>query len=76
MIDVVSRDENFPWKKAYIGENAINKFLNDMIKESRHFSKVIETEFNKPFVMNEKIYENFKNFNKCWIGKKYTKKIK
>ena len=29
--------------KSYFGEDAIDKFLNDMIKESKYCSKVIET---------------------------------
>ena len=50
------------------------KRLNDKIKESKFCSKVIETEFNKPIVMNEKDYVDFKNSTKCWICKKIYKK--
>ena len=34
-----------------------------MIKESEYCSKVIEKEFNKPFVM----IEHFKNSAMCWV---------
>ena len=39
-----------------------------MIKESKYFFKVIETELNKPLVKTKKDYEAF-NFN-FWICKK------
>ena len=34
--------------KTNFGEDAIAKFLNDMIKESEYCSRVTEIEFNKP----------------------------
>ena len=37
--------------KTYFGEDAIYKFSNDMVTESKYYSKVIETEFNKPLNM-------------------------
>ena len=46
------------------------KFLNDKIKESEYCSKVSETEFNKPLVLNEKDHEDFNNSTKCWTCKK------
>ena len=44
--------------KIYFGENAIDKFLIDVIKESEYCSKVIETEVNKPPFMTEKDHED------------------
>ena len=44
--------------KIYFGENAIHKFLIDVIKESEYCSKVIETEVNKPPFMTEKDHED------------------
>ena len=53
--------------KIYFGEDAIDNFLYDMIKGSEYCSKVIGTEFNEPFVMNEKVHEDFNNSTKFWI---------
>ena len=36
-----------------------------MIEESEYFSNVIETEFDKPLVMNKKDHANLKNCIKC-----------
>ena len=55
--------------KAYFGE-AVDNFLNDVIKESEYCSKVIETEFNKPLIIIKEDHEDFKNSTKCWICKK------
>ena len=41
--------------KSYFGEDAIDKFLNDTIKECAFCSKLIETEFNKLFLWLKKI---------------------
>ena len=58
--------------KTCFGKDAINKFLNDMIRESEYCSKIMETEFNKPFVVTERDNEDFENStkSKCWIFKK------
>ena len=50
-----------------IGKYAIGKVLNDMIRESKYFPKIIETEFNKPLVMSGKDHEDFNNSTKYWI---------
>ena len=60
--------------KTYFGEDAIDKFSNDMIKESKYYSKVIETEFNKPLNMTQKDYKYFQSSTKYWICKKAKKK--
>ena len=52
-----------------------------MIEEHEYCYKVIEKIFNKPLVMKkimpltEKDNEDFKNSTKCWIFKKYIKKL-
>ena len=45
-----------------------------MIKESEYWSKIIETELNKPIDMTKLYKKDFKNSTKCWICK--TGKIK
>ena len=40
-----------------------------MIKESEYWSKIIETELNKPIHMTKKYKKDFKNSTKCWICK-------
>ena len=56
--------------KTYLGGDAIDKFLNYMIKESECCSEVTEPKFNKLPVMNKKDNEDFKNSTKCCICKK------
>ena len=56
--------------ETYFGEDAIDKFLNDMIKETKYCSEMIETEFSKPIVITEKDHDNFENSTKCWICKR------
>ena len=41
-----------------------------MVKVSKYYSKVIETELIKPFFMTKKDLEDFENSTKCWISKK------
>ena len=40
--------------KTYLGADALDKCFNVMIKENKSFSKINETEFNKPLVMTKK----------------------
>ena len=40
-----------------------------MIKEKKYYSKIIETEFNKPLIMTKKYNEDFEISAKCWICK-------
>ena len=58
--------------KTYFGENAIEKLLNNMIKEKEYWFKVIETELNTHdwILLAEKDHEDFKSSTKCWICKK------
>ena len=57
-------------KLTLVGEDAIDKFLNDVIKEIEYYSKITETEFNKPLVMSEKDHEDFNNSNKDFNNSK------
>ena len=68
---LISADDRYgkPYKTCF-GEDAIDKFLNYMIKESEYSSEVTETEFNKPLAMPEKDHENFNYSIKFWICKK------
>ena len=56
--------------KTYFGEDAIDHFLNDIIKESEYYSKVIEAKFNKPLVYDQKNHEDYNTSTKCWFYKK------
>ena len=49
---------------------------NDMTREGKYCSKVIETKFNKHLVMTEKDHKDFNNSAKCWIVKKHIKKMR
>ena len=53
--------------KTNFGEDAIDKFLNDMIKDNEYCSKTFKTKFNKSLVLTKKGHENFNNSIKCWI---------
>ena len=56
--------------KTYFGEDSIDVFLNDRIKESEYCPEVIETEFNKPLALTEKDHEDFNNSTKSRICRK------
>ena len=53
--------------KTNLGKDAVNDFINSMIKESRYCSDVMKKHFNKEFVMAKEDNENFKKSTKCWI---------
>ena len=40
------------------------------MNDSKHYCRVIEKKFNKPFFMAKKDYEDFEKSTKCWIYKK------
>ena len=40
--------------KSYLGENGVYNFINNVVKESKHFSNVIKEHFHKEFVMAAK----------------------
>ena len=56
--------------KTYFGEDTIHVFLNDRIKESEYYPKLIETEFNKLLAQTKKDHEDFNNSTKSWICRK------
>ena len=56
-------------QKTFFGKDAIDKFLSDMVKESKYCSKATQAQFNKLLVRSEKDHEDFDNFTKCWICK-------
>ena len=60
--------------KIYYDEEAVDKFWNDLIKESEYYFKVIQTKFNKSLFVSEKCNEDFSNSAKCWICKKAYEK--
>ena len=45
----------------------IYNFINNMIEESKYYSKVMKKHLNKELVMTKEDNEDFKNSNKCWI---------
>ena len=56
--------------KTYFGEDIIDMFLNDRMKESEYCPKLIETEFNKPLALTKRDHEDFNNSTKSWICRK------
>ena len=44
---------------TYYGEDAIRRFSNHVIKESRYCFKVTETKFNEPLVIAKKNQKDF-----------------
>ena len=57
--------------QAYLGEDAVYSFINNIIEESKYFSVLMKTHFNKKLVMTKEDNENFKNSTKCWICDNY-----
>ena len=53
--------------KIYLGEDAVHKFTNSRIEESKYCNDVIKKHFNKELVMTTEDSEDFKNPTKCWI---------
>ena len=59
----------------YRGENAVYKFMEQMLEEVKYCKTVIKKHFDKPLVMTEVDEQNFKTMDGCHIcGKKYTDK--
>ena len=55
--------------KSYIGEDAVNHFVNSMIKESKYHTDIMKKHFKKELVMTKKGDEDFENPTKCCIFK-------
>ena len=57
------------------GENAVYKFMEEMLKEVEYCKAVIKKRFNKPLVMTEDDEQHFRTINGCHICcEKYTNK--
>ena len=53
--------------KSFLGEDAVYKFIGNMIKESKYYSDVMKKHFNKELVMTKEDKKDFQNSSKCWI---------
>ena len=59
----------------YRGENAVYKFMEQMLEEVKYCKDVIKKNFNKPLVMTEDDKMRFKLMDECYIcGEKYVEK--
>ena len=59
--------------QIYRGENAVYKFMEQMLEEVKYCKKIIKTFFNKPLKMMKDDEEEFQKAKKCHIcDKKYT----
>ena len=53
--------------KSYIGKDAVYKFINSMIEESKYCSDVMKKYFSKELVMIIDDNEDFENSSKFWV---------
>ena len=61
--------------QTYRGENAVYKFMEEMLKEVEYCKAVIKKRFNKPLVMTDNDEQRFATMDGCHIcGEKYTDK--
>ena len=68
-------DKYSKYTSIYRGENAVYKFMEQMLEEVEYCKAVIKKHFNKPLVMNEVDEQHLKNMDGCHIcGEKYTDK--
>ena len=59
----------------YRGENAVYRFMEQMLEEVKYCKTVIKKHFNKPLVMTEDDEMCFKLMDECYIcGEKYVEK--
>ena len=49
------------------GEDAVYKFINSMVEQSKYCSEVIKKRFNKKLVMTKEDDKDFENSTKCCI---------
>ena len=49
------------------GKNAINRFIEAILKEYDYCKKMTKKHFNKNLVMSAEDEERFQSSNKCWI---------
>ena len=61
--------------RIYRGENAVYRFMEQMLEEVKYCKTVIKKHFNKPLVMTEDDEMCFKLMDECYIcGEKYVEK--
>ena len=61
--------------QLYRGENAVYKFMENMLEEVKWCKKVMKKHFNKPLKMTKENEDEFKKATTCHIcDKKYTEK--
>ena len=61
--------------QTYRGENAVYKFMEQMLKEVKYCKAVVKKWFNKPLVMTDNDEQRFITMDGCHIcGEKYTDK--
>ena len=53
--------------KRYRGENAVYKFMENMLSEVEYYKDVVKKHFNKPLVMTEDDEMRFKLMDKCAV---------
>ena len=54
--------------KPYLDENAVNNFINGVIKESKYCSDLMKEHLKKELVINKKDKKDFENYTKCSIS--------
>ena len=64
---VYGNDKYSKFFKSFLGEDAVCKFIDHMIKESKYYSDVMKKHFNKELVMTKEDKKDFQNSTKCWI---------
>ena len=61
-------DENYSKpEKIYRGEDAIEKFIREMLSEVSHCQIMVREEFKKPLVMTDQNEKDYQNATKCHI---------
>ena len=59
--------------QLYRGKNAVNKFMEEILKEVKYCKKIKQEHFNKDMIMTNADKMDFKTADKCHIcDKKYT----
>ena len=61
--------------QTYRGENAVYRFMANMIEEVEYCKGIVKEHFNEPLVMTEENKRHFELVDECYIcGEKYTEK--
>ena len=53
--------------KSHLGQDAVHKFINSMVKGSKYCSCMMKNDFKKELLMNKEDDENFVSSTKYWI---------